>query len=71
VTSSVAACVFATNESTGVTGDCTWTTAPAKKDSFLWADELHPSEQADRQLAQQIYGILAGKSTRWVTFYHG
>jgi hypothetical protein len=43
----------------------------AAKDSFLWADELHPSEQADRRLAQTLFSILGGKTREWIKFYRG
>lgn len=31
-------------------------------DSFLWYDELHPSEQASRLIAQEFVKVVAGKS---------
>ncbi|KAJ6540781.1 GDSL lipase/acylhydrolase [Mycena sp. CBHHK59/15] len=38
------------------------------RDSFLWADELHPSEQADRIVAREIALILEGKKSKWATW---
>jgi phospholipase/lecithinase/hemolysin len=68
VTGAVASCVHKTNESTSDLGTCTWAHG-SDKDSFLWADELHPSEQADRRLAQQLFDIYAGRSSKYITFY--
>jgi phospholipase/lecithinase/hemolysin len=66
VTGAVASCVFKVNQSSGP-ADCTYQYGAAK-DSFLWADELHPSEQADRRLAQTLYSIITGKSKKYITF---
>ncbi|KAJ7148757.1 GDSL lipase/esterase [Mycena crocata] len=38
------------------------------RDSYLWADELHPSEQADRIVAREIALTLEGKNSRWATW---
>ncbi|KAJ7051151.1 GDSL lipase/esterase [Mycena amicta] len=38
------------------------------RDSFLWEDELHPSEQADRIVAREIALTLEGKGSRWATW---
>ncbi|KAJ7242910.1 GDSL lipase/acylhydrolase [Mycena rebaudengoi] len=38
------------------------------RDSFLWEDELHPSEQADRIVAREIALTLEGKKSRWTTW---
>lgn len=32
-------------------------------DSFLWRDALHPSEQADRNLAKEFVNVVAGNSS--------
>jgi len=32
-------------------------------DSYLWNDELHPSEQADRIVAQEFVRVAKGEST--------
>jgi phospholipase/lecithinase/hemolysin len=69
VTGAVRACVLGENSDTGSLGACTLATGKAV-DSFMWADELHPSEQSDRKLAQQIFKIYQGKSEDYVTFYH-
>jgi phospholipase/lecithinase/hemolysin len=31
-------------------------------DSYLWFDELHPSEQASRLLAKEFVQVVSGKS---------
>ncbi|KAL9709582.1 hypothetical protein Ac2012v2_007321 [Leucoagaricus gongylophorus] len=38
------------------------------RDSYLWYDELHPSEQADRQVAREIANIFEGEGSRWVSW---
>jgi hypothetical protein len=40
----------------------------ASRDSFLWYDELHPSEQTDRVVAREFVGVLGGKS-RWASYW--
>ncbi|KAI0093238.1 GDSL lipase/esterase [Irpex rosettiformis] len=67
VTGAVHACVFDLNESTSGTSDCTIATGSAV-DSFLWYDELHPSEQADRQVAKFVAGAISRQSDDWVTW---
>jgi phospholipase/lecithinase/hemolysin len=32
-------------------------------DSFLWQDELHPTEQTGRLIAREFVNVLAGNST--------
>ncbi|KAF7321510.1 Carbohydrate esterase family 16 protein [Mycena kentingensis (nom. inval.)] len=44
--------------------DCTVANG-TDRDSFLWADELHPSEQADRIVAREMALALEGKTSRW------
>ncbi|KAJ7020162.1 carbohydrate esterase family 16 protein [Mycena alexandri] len=38
------------------------------RDSYLWADELHPSEQADRIIAREIALTLEGNNSKWSTW---
>ncbi|KAI5830295.1 hypothetical protein K523DRAFT_303076 [Schizophyllum commune Tattone D] len=38
------------------------------RDSYLWWDELHPGEQADRVVAQQISQIILGEENKWTTW---
>jgi phospholipase/lecithinase/hemolysin len=37
-------------------------------DSFLWYDELHPSEQANRILAKEFLNVASGKS-KYATYW--
>jgi phospholipase/lecithinase/hemolysin len=39
-------------------GDCTL----AERDSYMWWDELHPSEQMGRKLAAEVLKKINGKS---------
>jgi phospholipase/lecithinase/hemolysin len=39
-------------------------------DSYLWRDELHPSEQANRVLAGEFINVVSGKS-KYATYYSG
>ncbi|KDR73972.1 hypothetical protein GALMADRAFT_596103 [Galerina marginata CBS 339.88] len=64
VTGSVNACVFPLN---GNTGTCTTATG-TDRDSFLWFDELHPSEQADRIVAREIAQVVVGQKNKWTTW---
>ncbi|KAI0666824.1 GDSL lipase/esterase [Trametes maxima] len=67
VTGAVHACVFQVNESTNDPGVCT-DAVGTDRDSFLWWDELHPSEQAERQVAKLISDVIRRKSDKWVTW---
>lgn len=39
-------------------------------DSYLWYDDLHPSEQAGRVVAREFIGVLGGKS-KWAKYNSG
>ncbi|OSD00164.1 carbohydrate esterase family 16 protein [Trametes coccinea BRFM310] len=67
VTGAVHACVFQLNESTSDPGVCTDATG-TDKDSFLWFDELHPSEQADRVIGKIISDTIHRKSEKWISW---
>ncbi|EGN96374.1 carbohydrate esterase family 16 protein [Serpula lacrymans var. lacrymans S7.3] len=67
VTGCVNSCIFALNESTGDAGDCT-VAEGTDRDSFLWYDELHPSEQSDRIVAREITAVMKGEENQWVTW---
>ncbi|KAI0791061.1 GDSL lipase/acylhydrolase [Abortiporus biennis] len=67
-TGAIRACVFQLHESTSDTGDCTIATG-SDVDSFLWFDELHPSEQADRIVAREVTAAIRRTSSRWVTWF--
>jgi hypothetical protein len=43
-------------------------TANVSPDSFMWYDELHPSEQTDRVIAREFVGVVEGNS-RWATYW--
>ena len=45
--------------------NCTMAPSP---DSYLWYDELHPSEQADRVIAREFVGVLGGRS-KWAKYW--
>jgi hypothetical protein len=45
--------------------------AEFEKDSFLWFDALHPSEQASRQVAREIVRAFNGSQSQYVTHYGG
>jgi phospholipase/lecithinase/hemolysin len=45
--------------------NCTRAESP---DSFLWFDELHPSEQASRIVAREFKGVLGGES-KWAKYW--
>ncbi|KAL1592316.1 hypothetical protein SLS60_011393 [Paraconiothyrium brasiliense] len=38
------------------------------RDSYLWYDELHPSEQVDRIVAREFVGVLGGES-KWAKYW--
>lgn len=46
-------------------GDCTRSNNP---DSFLWFDELHPSEQTERVVARTFVDVVKGVSP-WATYW--
>ncbi|VDC02525.1 unnamed protein product [Peniophora sp. CBMAI 1063] len=68
VTGAAFACVYQVNESLSDPGDCTsnW---GSDADSFVWYNELHPSEQSDRIVAREIAKVLEGTESRWVTWF--
>lgn len=53
----------------GTENNCTTITGPAA-DSYLWVDELHPSEQADRIVARELVKVINGTSKEWITWFH-
>jgi len=67
ITGCVHSCVYQLNESTADTGVCTIANG-TDRDSFLWYDELHPSEQTDRNIAKEIAEVVEGKQNRWTTW---
>ncbi|KAF8182925.1 GDSL lipase/esterase [Pholiota molesta] len=67
VTGAVQACVFQLNEAVSDPGVCTIAQG-TDRDSFLWFDELHPSEQADRIVAREIAQAIEGRANQWTTW---
>ncbi|KAI0372654.1 hypothetical protein BV20DRAFT_963698 [Pilatotrama ljubarskyi] len=67
VTGAVHACVFKEGEPTSDPGVCT-DAVGTDRDSFLWFDELHPSEQADRQVGKIISDTIHRRSEKWITW---
>ncbi|KAG6864112.1 hypothetical protein C0991_012434 [Blastosporella zonata] len=65
VTGAISSCIFELN---GSTGNCTTVTDPKAQDSYLWYDELHPSEQADRMVAKEIATVIQGEHSKWTTW---
>ncbi|KAF5356378.1 hypothetical protein D9758_009473 [Tetrapyrgos nigripes] len=65
VTIPLKSCVYQLNESTSDTGVCT-VAQGTDRDSYLWYDELHPSEQADRMVAKEIAKTFM--SNVWLVF---
>ncbi|TDL28575.1 carbohydrate esterase family 16 protein [Rickenella mellea] len=65
VTGCANSCVFPLGGQTSV---CT-VAKGAARDSFLWWDELHPSEQSDRVVARQITNAIQRKSDQWTTWF--
>ena len=49
---------------TSFVADCAATTCSEKSDwdSFMWYDELHPSEQTHRIVAKEFVDVVAGTS---------
>ncbi|KAL5528983.1 hypothetical protein ACEPAG_4957 [Sanghuangporus baumii] len=68
VVTPIRSCVYQLNENTTDTGDCTIVNG-TDRDSYLWFDELHPSEQADRIVAREYTNAALRKSDRWVTWF--
>ncbi|KAF8827851.1 hypothetical protein HHX47_DHR4000681 [Lentinula edodes] len=59
VTGCINSCVFQVNEPDS--GVCTLVNG-TDRDSYLWYDELHPSEQADRIVAREMALVMEGKT---------
>ncbi|KAL5511906.1 hypothetical protein ACEPAH_5124 [Sanghuangporus vaninii] len=67
VVTPIKSCVYQLNENVSDTGDCTIANG-TDRDSYLWYDELHPSEQADKIVAREYTNAILRKSDRWVTW---
>ena len=46
-------------------GDCVANPHP---DSFMWLDELHPSEQTERVIAKNFVDVVNG-SSKWASYW--
>lgn len=44
------------------------TTSAAPLDTFLWYDELHPSNKTDTIIAREFLGVVAGQSSYGIRF---
>ncbi|KAJ3544437.1 hypothetical protein NM688_g5746 [Phlebia brevispora] len=67
-TGAIRSCVFQENENPDDPGNCTVVTGSAV-DSYLWFDELHPSEQTDRVVAREIAAAIRGSSSKYATWF--
>ena len=47
---------------------CYYASNGTSPDSFLWYDELHPSEQTDRIIAMEFLQVING-SSGYTTYY--
>jgi len=65
ITGAVNTCVFQVGDSNESV--CTLVNG-SDRDSYLWFDELHPSEQADRIVAREVANVIEGKGSRWVSW---
>ncbi|KAF9450392.1 carbohydrate esterase family 16 protein [Macrolepiota fuliginosa MF-IS2] len=65
VTGAVTTCVFQLGDSDESV--CTVVNG-TDRDSYLWFNELHPSEQSDRHVAREIANIIQGIGSRWVSW---
>ncbi|TCD62320.1 hypothetical protein EIP91_007060 [Steccherinum ochraceum] len=70
ITGAVRSCVFPEGADPSDTSLAACTIATGTDvDSFLWFDELHPSEQADRVVAREVTAAIQRKSSRWATWF--
>lgn len=61
VTGAIRSCVYPVG---GGQGQCSEVQG-TDRDSYLWYDELHPSEQANRLVAREISNIIKGGKSAW------
>ncbi|KAL1747186.1 hypothetical protein HDZ31DRAFT_80656 [Schizophyllum fasciatum] len=67
VTTAIRTCDWKEGQDQTDTVTCT-TVNGTDRDSYMWMDELHPSEQADRVLAQQIAKVVQGEVNKYTTW---
>ncbi|OCB89669.1 carbohydrate esterase family 16 protein [Sanghuangporus baumii] len=66
VTGAVVSCVYPEG---GVGSPaCTIVNSLSDRDSYMWFDELHPSEQVDRTIARHIANAILRLPTPWLTW---
>ncbi|ESK90441.1 gdsl lipase acylhydrolase family protein [Moniliophthora roreri MCA 2997] len=65
VTGVVNSCIFELNNPNNPV--CS-TVEGTDRDSYIWFDELHPSEQADRIVAREIAQVIRGQESNWTTW---
>ncbi|CEN60490.1 hypothetical protein ASPCAL02927 [Aspergillus calidoustus] len=55
---------------TGFVADCLESECSSKSswDSYMWYDELHPSEQTDRVIAREFLEVVGGES-KWASYW--
>lgn len=55
---------------TGYAAGCSTSVCTSKSswDSYMWYDELHPSEQTDRVIAREFVEVIKGRS-KWATYW--
>ncbi|KAH8092197.1 GDSL lipase/esterase [Cristinia sonorae] len=70
ITGAVRSCVFpeGADTSNNSLASCTIATG-TDVDSFLWFDELHPSEQADRVVAREVAAAIHRQSSKFTTWF--
>ncbi|KAG1736687.1 carbohydrate esterase family 16 protein [Suillus paluster] len=65
VTGCIHSCVYALNNASAPA--CTIANG-TDADSFLWYDELHPSQQSDRIIAREMTAVMKGEYNQWTTW---
>ncbi|KAL1672737.1 hypothetical protein EV122DRAFT_294661 [Schizophyllum commune] len=60
-------CIYEELQDVTETVSCT-TVEGTDRDSYMWWDELHPSEQTNYVLAKQIAGVILGEDNKWTTW---
>ncbi|KAG2754216.1 carbohydrate esterase family 16 protein [Suillus brevipes Sb2] len=65
VTGCINSCVHTMNSTAAPT--CTVANG-TDADSFLWYDELHPSQQSDRIVAREMTAVMMGENNQWTTW---
>ena len=53
---------------TGYVNHCSGCVSLSDRDSYMWYDELHPSEQTDRVIAREFVKVLDGNS-KWAKYW--